>query len=896
MVTIAVDVNASDLHDPFVRKAVDALTDYSRRLFPGSTSAPIYDLRVTLALCRTEFADIIARTGAVALVDGEYAIVTEHSGPSQHIWIVGADGVACLTGVYKLLGELGCSFNFHGDLLPPPTDKIPLIEIAQRFTPRFALRGTQLWCYWYSGRDVWDFETYRRYLDQFPKLGLNLFDFPLYFYEPLYTGYAVGDLRPSGYFLSGRTLDSVRVGRSEFQSAPAHFTSADIPRYGSEAERSDAAIALMRRVFDYAKSLGIKTCVGIEVANQLDFARDVANALPVEDRYENGRLIQPSSPSARQVLTARLQALFDAYPDCDYYALWQSEAGVFRTTAGSPHPDDLVSREQLCAIHSSLKPSDAGYICWLRLADEIVADMKPDARLVTSGWGSEAVFACADEILGDRFICSSIAPYEPKLALASGGLDFYAHTKKEKWNVTWAETDQHMWVMQPKLDATQKVVDRLESDDVSAIMALHWNTLFCDINLSFYASQCWSPCPDPASFRQAWAKKLYGSKSAASVVATFAALERLNDLTIESDPTMQSWVGYECFINPLLQAYRFIDISNPFPEKWIATYVMPHLTYGDKFLATLDDAVAHSDAAAALAEPRFAQEAERLFYRVRHVRGLYAAHIKLAEVMQCWNDAVGGPPDVRHHDMGKALQTLDAIEVEPTLHDFIAGLAPVNGPPDLGELGLLLSLNEKFLGGVARLRGRMKRAIESALPSFRQHGDGALMAIWPAMRIGSVSLLARDDPHAPADAPAAGLPHTPGMDLIQGSQKWKVELNEGVTAQRFSAELGFWRHLDQISIVITAPGFYDPVLVRIYLAQDADWDSLFRRQSITVNGTLLGQYDDFLCRGDDMSEGYWVEAPAQFIDGQLKIDVARKGNSDVLIAGVVVIGRERNWK
>ncbi len=895
--TVEIVVDVSGQGDPIVQRAARELQSYLGRILKAQTvisqgggKTDDVKTRITIALPSDKLYSVIVKTGAAALQNEEYIILSEQHSDSQQIWVIGENGASCLTGIYKLLSQFGCCFHFHGDILPPVSDTIAQIDIAERYMPRFALRGTQLWCYWYSGRDVWDFETYRSYLDQFPKLGINLFDFPLYFYEPLYTGYTVGDVRPSGYFLSGRNLDTLRFGQSEFAGAPTAFTSADIPRYCSDPDRSAAAINLMRRVFDYAKSLGIKSCVGIEVANQLDFSRDVANAMPIEDRYEDGRLIQPSSDSARTVLTARLQALFDAYPMCDYFGLWQSEAGVFRTTGGSPHPSDIELRKQLCGQYPSLKPSDADYVSWLLLADDIASQIKPEARFVTSGWGSEAVFACADAFLSERFICSSIAPYEPKLALESGGLDFYAHTSKEKWNVTWAETDQHMWVMQPKLAATSNVLDRLEKDSVSGIMVLHWNTLFCDINLGFYASQCWSPKPRPEDFRQSWAQQLYGDEAASAVVATFLALEQLNDLTVESDPTMQSWVGYECFINPLLQAYRFIDVTRPFPDSWMATYVAPHLTYGARFLAALDQAVVHAGEAVRLADTVKTAAATRLLHRVQYVRGLYACHIQLAEAMQLWNAAISGVGSADQAGMMAALDKVADCDVTGTLAYFTAGLDKDNGPANIGELGLLLSLNEKFMGGIARLRGRLERAIHDMPAPFHQASEGALLAIWPGMQIAEMSLLARDDPHAPSCAPAAGLPRQASMDLIEGTADWHVHVGNGVTSQRFSKELGFWRHLDAIHLVIEAPASYsDPVRARIYLAEDADWDSLFRRQTIIVNGDIIGEYDDFLSQGEDMSEGYWVEASCYFIDGKLTIDIARKGNSDVVVAGIVVI-------
>ncbi|MEY2850083.1 MAG: hypothetical protein RI885_2750 [Actinomycetota bacterium] len=883
--------------DPLAGRAADDLLRYleqivegSLRIVDGGAASADPDLSVHIALRADVDAAVIERSGGGSdLAADEYVIVSESRDRGEMVWLVGADGAACRTAVFTLLRSFGCDFHLAGDVLPAPSATVPVVGLTQRYTPRFALRGTQLWCYWYSGRDSWDFEHYRAYLDQFAKLGLNLFDFPLYFYEPLYTGYDIDGVRPDGYFLSGRDLETVRVGGSEFDDAPEWFTSAAIPRYGDQRLRSAAAIDLMRRTFEYAASLGIKTCVGIEVANQLDFGRDIAMRRSADDLYEDGRLIQPSSAAAREILTARLSALFDAYPACDFYALWQSEAGVWRTTGGSPHPTDAALRETLIGRYPSLEPSDADYVSWLLLADGIVGDLKPDARLVTSGWGSEAVFACADEVLSDRFVRSSIAPYEPTWALERGGMDFYDLTEGDTWHVTWAETDQHLWVMQPKLRGTAAVIDRLSQSSVSGILALHWNLRFCGINLDFIAAQCWSPTPAVEEFRAAWAARRFGASAAPAAAAALLALEDLNDVMIDHDPTMQSWVGYECFINPLLQAYRFVDADHPLPPSWVTTYVRPHLESGQAIVAAVDVAVGHAEDAAERATSDDAARCARFLHRVRYVRELYLVHIGLAEALAAWNDAVEAVGPAKERQLARALAMVHALDPTHAVEEFIAGFDDEAATRDLGELGLLLSMNEKLLGGVARLRGRMSRAIDEVDAPHRAKVEDAVFTVWPGMGIDTVSPSARDDPHAPASTPSPARPWTPELDERGGREEWGVGVSAGVVCQRFSREIGFWRHTDGVSVTLRAPRERADVTVFVYLVEDVDWDSLFRRQSVVVNGTPIGEYDDFLGRGPDMSEGVWIEAPCRLESGVVTIEIGRRGNSDVVVAGIAVI-------
>ncbi|MGL5927800.1 MAG: hypothetical protein ACRCY8_02575, partial [Dermatophilaceae bacterium] len=630
---------------------------------------------------------------------------------------------------------------------------------------------------------------------------------------------------------------------------------------------------------------------GIEPANQLDFGREVLDALPEADRYERGRLIQPGSPSAGRVLEARLRALFAAYPDCDYYALWQSEAGVWRTTEGSPHPDDRELRRELTARHPDLVPSDADYLAWLRRADEIVGRMKPDARLVTSGWGSEAVFACADAVLGDRFVRSSISPYEPRWAVDRGSLDAYASTVGEKWHVTWGETDQHLWVMQPKVAATSVLLDRLAAGSVSGALVLHWNTRYCEINLDFFASQCWSPRPDADTFREHWARRRFGVGAGPAAARAFETLERLGDLALETDPTMQSWVGYECFVNPLLQAYRFVDARHPFPDSWLSSYVLPHLESEARTRPLLDRAVEHAREALAAADDDHAAELERLLHHVEYVRDLHADHVRLARAVQLWSRAAGTPGASDRVMLERASELVAGCDAETTVARFAAGVAP-DGGSILGELGLLLSLNEKHLGGVVRLRGRMQRALTGDAVPFRAEATGALVAVWPGMHLAGVSLAGRDAPHATAaelEAPVAQ-PWRPGLDAVDGSAStsWRVTPSAGVRCQRLTTELGLWRHPDRISLSIHGPADAAAVRVALYLAEDGDWDSLFRRQAVVIGGQPLGEFDDFLGRGDDLDQGVWVGATTPLVGGATTVEVLRRGNSDVVVAGLAV--------
>ncbi|MGL5863951.1 MAG: hypothetical protein ACRCY9_22135, partial [Phycicoccus sp.] len=464
-------------------------------------------------------------------------------------------------------------------------------------------------------------------------------------------------------------------------------------------------------------------------------------------------------------------------------------------------------------------------------------------------------------------------------------------TTGEKWHVTWGETDQHLWVMQPKVEATTALLDRLDAGSMSGALVLHWNTRFCEINLDLFASQCWSPRPDAGTFREHWARRRVGPGAGAAAARAFAALEQLGDLALDADPTMQSWVGYECFVNPLLQAHRFVDARHPFPDSWLASYVLPHLESEARTGPVLERAVGHARAALAAADDDHAADVERLLHHVEYVRDLHLDHVLLARAVELWSGAAGPPDTADRALLEHASELVDSCDAESTVARFAAGIA--DGGSVLGELGLLLSLNEKHLGGVLRLRGRMRRALRGDAAPFRAEVAGAMVAVWPGMGVDDVSLAARDAPHASdadLDAPVAQ-PWRPGLDVVDGtaSASWSVTPSGGVRCQRLTTELGLWRHPDRVAITVQGPADAAEVRVALYLAEDTDWDSLFRRQAVIVGGQPLGELDDFLGHGDDMSEGLWVGATTRLVGGRTTVEVLRRGNSDVVVAGVAVL-------
>ena len=774
-----------------------------------------------------------------------------------------------LYAAYAWLRRQGWVFQLAGDSSPSKDRPISCHEFSIERTPRFAWRGLQLWNFWWPGRDSWAFEDYKSYIDQFPKLALNQFDFPLYWYEPLFTGVRFTGVPLRRLPLSGVDVSLARIGRDAL-SGMGRFTSPDIPEHLGDDARHIGARDLLRRVLAYARSKGLRTNIGIEIANLALIDPLLLKRLPPEDLYEGGLLVQPSSPTGKALAQARLTALFEAFPDEDIYSIWQSEMGVWRTTSGSPHVEDVAFRQAFSHYADNLEPGDFDQLQWLRISADISKTLKPGAMLSTGGWGAERLMIAADEVLPNNMIRSTIADYEPEFGLRRNAFDAYTKTKGPKGHTTWAEVDQHLWIQQPKVSATLKVLDNLERTNVESVSMLHWRLLFPEPDLHAFVEGCWDSSLTADTLLQGWSESKFGPAAGPHAAKAMKLLQRFNELIVEQTPDILHsawWVGFDCHMGGLLAANRYLD-GNPISNKFIEENIEPLLLNSDQVMSCLREASAELQKA--LEKPATPVENQRLRFwanRAKYSHDLYYAHLEIAKAVKLAGRAVS------KHDYERALAHIHSADAGRVVTEFAERLGE-NDSPERGELGLLLSLNIKFLGSVRRLEGAIRRCLsEEELPPIRGEADVRAGINLPRKEYATFfELLHVSTTDWTRDADYYHLPSEFDYEVLRG------------TVGKLSPREGVWSDPVELELAIKGPPGWSGKL-GLYFYQELDWDTPFRKQDVFVEDSLIGTVQDFHSRGEFFDEGVWLECATSFPDsGLMRVRIKRCGGGDARLS------------
>ena len=257
---------------------------------------------------------------------------------------------------------------------------------------------------------------------------------------------------------SNYPFNTAQYYNSDEFGSPAAFNIRD------ESDRLKKTKEMLGRAFRYARSIGIKTCIGFEPAS---LPREIVKALP-EEAVRDGNL-NTNSVAAREIMTTRLDDILQSYPEVDYIWLWETEVNAWKGT------DEQVEE------------FDASYLLF---AYEYLKKTAPNVKLVISGWGSiSRHFKQLDKKLPKDVIFSSL---NNMLGCHEVNEVYGQIEGRELWPIPWLEDDGNLLFPQFHLRRFEKDIALAKKYHCSGFIGIHWRTRIIDHNISFMAKSSWS--------------------------------------------------------------------------------------------------------------------------------------------------------------------------------------------------------------------------------------------------------------------------------------------------------------------------------------------------------------------------------------------------------------------
>jgi len=527
-----------------------------------------------------------------------YTILTQSRGKKNTTVISGSDANGLLYGTYKFIEMLGVKFALHGDVLPDRfTDYFPPDTLVKG-SPLFSLRGILPFHDFPEGPDWWTKEDYKAIIAQLPKMGMNFIGLHTY---PEFTDDNFVRAEPTvwigledqsdkkgvvnaaypvlHFHTLGSTWGSAAKNTSEFTGGASQIFDTD--NYGSTYMKDispwphtpEENIELFNQVgeildeaFGFAKSLGVKTCIGTETP------------LTIPVRVKENMLAAGLDPETDESKVLLYQGIFKRIRQrhhLDYYWLWTPENWTWE---GEESIQELPTAEKdilsaLVALENTGSPFSLATCGW-------VLGPASDRAYFDKILPKDIPFSCINRNVG-------FAPVEKGFQKVSG---------RDKWQISWIEDD-------PALISPQLWAGRVRKDAVDAknygcngLMGIHWRTKILDPGFDALAQAGWNigswseqsrenirSLPVDEFYYQ-WAKKEFGEECALKIGKIFASLDGSPEIDpLSEQNSNQRWTA------KLLRTSSWIDGPGgllTFAEPWEVTE--KHFDFIEQLVACKD--------------------------------------------------------------------------------------------------------------------------------------------------------------------------------------------------------------------------------------------------------------------------------------------------------------------
>lgn len=415
--------------------------------------------------------------------DGGYSIKSFREGGKNTIILTGKSDLSVLYAAYDFLETRGMRFYLHGDVFPEnkPQESAFEVQIEKTENPLFSLRGILPFHDFPEGPDWWSRDEYLAAVTQLVKMRANFLGLHTYpemtggennlTAEPLVwigkkedcdengnvkVSYPVQHFKTNG---GSRGYHAARTGEYPFGTGQVFEKDVYCADY-MDAHAEDNYWEELRKqadpqkyndvfneygnwlgdIFQYARSLGVKTCVGTETPL----------TVPKHLKKDSGEADEEEITQFYEGMFSRISR---KYP-LDYYWMWTPEDWTWR--GNSVSETEATIRDIQCALEAGrraeIKFQPA--LCGWTLGPQ------EDRALFDACFPKEMPFSCINRNVG-------FEPLEPKFTEIKG---------RPSWAIPWLEDD-------PAMISAQLWAGRVRKDAYDArrygcdgLIGIHWRT------------------------------------------------------------------------------------------------------------------------------------------------------------------------------------------------------------------------------------------------------------------------------------------------------------------------------------------------------------------------------------------------------------------------------------
>lgn len=437
--------------------------------------------------------------------------------------IAGETPAAAQNGVYGFLEELGFGFYTSQETLPDSFADVPALKRApfgKSVTPAFAVRGSLPVYDYLMGHSTWDIPDYKAYVDALVRMRMNMVTFYVRDDQP-FAAYEF-----DGELLGGEPLANMENARWDVNPLATEEFFAGTGRFfarktfgASDAlvEESRPAIqqakAILREAINYAKTRGLQASLGFEVKG------DALDPV-VRDRFET-----------------RLRGVLEDYPHIDCLWLWQAEGKGL-------HPGEDPKARSAWQSYANRwsgafedvpdarrRAEAARMVLFAMHGKQLIDALRPDIRLVVSGWGGDAWLQCTDLYPGmDALLPKDIALAALDNIWTTANISsVYDKISPDRqcWPIIWHEFNGDLWMPQPNLYETAGACRDARSKGCNGLIGVHWRTRSVEEAMTYTARFAWDPSLTPETFMERRARDLFGEELGATLAPGLLRLQAL---------------------------------------------------------------------------------------------------------------------------------------------------------------------------------------------------------------------------------------------------------------------------------------------------------------------------------------------------------------------------------